>query len=180
MPEPTQTALHLRPDEPRPDLSPGEAPLPVAHLERDLKLIQRYAFIHSNVPFKSNNPLLGGLIVAMKGTARAGLRRALAWSIGTQAEFNAAVANILFEFTRRAASPAPLTLNESALDDAQRHAASTDPHEHAEAVELLAREIQLLGEQVRAAQLTASENERLVSELRREIEILKQGQRRNR
>lgn len=143
------------------------------HLERDLRLVRRYAFIHSDAPLTSNVPLLGPLIVAVQRAVRGLLRRAVVPAMGTQAEFNAAVAEILFEFTRRAATSSPLTLNDSALDDALRLlSSSTDGREQTQALALLAREIQLLREQVRAAQLSASESERVVSELLRRVAAL--------
>jgi hypothetical protein len=154
----------------------GDEPLPLVHLERDLRLMQRYAFIHSNAPFTSKAPLVGPLIVAVKGAARRMLRRVLNATMGTQEEFNAAVANILFEFTRRAATPTPLTLNEAASDEALRRlAASANGRERAEALILLAREIQLLRDQVRAAQLSASQSERLASELLRRVSSLEES-----
>jgi hypothetical protein len=113
------------------------------------------------------------VIVAVKRAVRRALRGVLSATMGTQEEFNAAVANILFEFTRRAATPAPLTLNEAAVDEALRRLASfPDGREQAEALTLLAREIQLVREQVRAAQLSASQSERLASELLRRVAAL--------
>ncbi len=150
-----------------------DKPFPLAHLEHDLRLIQRYAFIHSNAPFTSSVPWVGPVIVAVKRAVRRALRGVLSATMGTQEEFNAAVANILFEFTRRAATPAPLTLNEAAVDEALRRLASfPDGREQAEALTLLAREIQLVREQVRAAQLSASQSERLASELLRRVAAL--------
>jgi hypothetical protein len=148
-------------------------PLAIAHLERDLRLVQRYAFIHSDAPFTSNVPLIGPLIVALKRAGRRMLRGALSASMGTQDEFNASVANILFEFTRRAASPAPLTLNEAAVDQVlNRLSAASGDREQVAALTMLAREMQLLREQVRAAQLSASASERLASELLRRVAAL--------
>lgn len=150
-----------------------DEPMPLAHLEHDLRLIQRYAFIHSNAPFRSSVPWVGPAIIAVKRAVRWVLRGVLSAAVGTQEEFNAAVANILFEFTRRAATPSPLTLHEAAVDEALHRLASLpDGREQAEALTLLAREIQLLQEQVRAAQLSASESERLASELLRRVAAL--------
>ncbi len=166
--------------EPSPQLEPAEQakpansePLSIPQLERELRLIQRYAFVHSNAPFQSDVPLIGPFIVAAKHAARRLLRGLLSTTVGTQDEFNAAVANILFEFTRRAATPEPLTLNDDTLDEVMRRLSTTsDGRGQAEVLRLLVREIQLLREQVRAAQLSASENERQVSELVRRVSIL--------
>ncbi len=146
--------------------------VPLSHLEHDLRLIQRYTIIHSNAPFTSSVPIVGPLIVVSKRAARYILRGLLRASIGGQDDFNAAVAEILFEFTRRASSPEPLALNDGPLDHALRALEDKDGA-CAGAVTLLAREIRLLQEQVRAAQLAAAENERALAELRRQIDALR-------
>jgi hypothetical protein len=117
-------------------------------------------------------PLVGPVIVTLKNAARWILRGALSRVLGSQDEFNAAVANILFEFTRRASTPAPLELNPAAVDEAINRLSLSDNGSTRSEVLLLAREIQVLREQVRAAQLSAAENERLVSELVRRVSEL--------
>lgn len=158
-----------------PDAGRTDEPLLLAHLERDLQLIRRYAFVHSNLSFKPRVPLVGGLLAVGLNAARAVLRGMLTLAMGTQDEFNAAVAQVLLEFTRRAATRNPLTPSDSALDEALRilsTRASTEAQ--ANALKLVAREVQLLREQVRAAQLTATENERQASELLRRIAALEE------
>ncbi|MGB8648887.1 MAG: hypothetical protein WCF84_26860 [Anaerolineae bacterium] len=149
-------------------------PIPLSHLEHDLQLIQRYTFLHSSAPFTSNLPIIGPLVAAVKNAGRWALRGLLRATVGAQDEFNAAVAEILFEFTRRAASSAPLTLNDARLDEALRRLATGGPAT-IEVLTLLAREIQVLQAQVRAAQLAASDNERAIAELRRELDAIKRA-----
>ncbi|MGE5140477.1 MAG: hypothetical protein ACM3JD_13500 [Rudaea sp.] len=145
-----------------------DGPLPLAHLERDLRLIQRYTFIHSDAPFTSGVPLVGPVIVLVERAARRVLRAASGGVLGSQSEFNAAVAEILFEFTRRAASPEPLALNPDALEQALALISRSDG-EQARALSLLVRQVQLLEQQVRAAQLSAADGERKMAELSRRL-----------
>ncbi len=153
--------------------SQAPAAVPLSHLEHDLRLIQRYTFVHSNAPFTSNVPIVGPLIVLFKRAARSILRGLLRASLGGQDDFNAAVAEVLFEFTRRASSAEPLALNDAPLDDALRAMEDKEANRGG-VVTLLAREIRLLQTQVRAAQLTASENERALADLRRQVDALRQ------
>ena len=152
---------------------PDQGELYLPHLDHDLQIIRRYVFVHSNLPFTSNVPLLGPLLVAAKRILRWALRSVLSATIGTQDEFNAAVANVLFEFTRRAATAAPLTTNDAAADQALRLLANGSSGDASrQALTLITREIQLLRDQVRAAQLSASESERAASELLRRVAAL--------
>ncbi len=151
----------------------AESAQPIAHLDRDLRLIRRYAFVHSNMPFTVKVPLVGPAVVLLVRTARRFLRGVSAIALGPQNEFNAAVAEILFEFTRRASTSEPLTLSEATFDEAvQRLASAATSREQSEALQIVVREVQLLREQVRAAQLSASESERQVSELLRRVAAL--------
>ena len=145
-----------------------DAPFSIPHLERDLRLIQRYTFIHSDAPFTSGVPLVGPVIVVLKRAARRVLRGSAGAALGSQAEFNAAVAEILFEFTRRAPGPKPLTLNPDGLEQALDLVSKTDG-EQARALALLVRQVQLMAQEVRAAQLSAAESERQVAELSRRV-----------
>ncbi len=115
---------------------------------------------------------------AFLNAARAVLRGALSFAMGSQDEFNAAVSRVLLEFTRRAATRNPLTLHESAVDEALR-LLETQAHSDAEreALKLLAQEVLLLREQVRAAQLTMAECEQLQSELLRRLAALENANR---
>jgi hypothetical protein len=101
------------------------------------------------------------------------LRGALSVAMGTQDEFNAAVSRVLLEFSRRAATRNPLTTNDSALDEAlQLLSTRADSDAERRALELVAQEVLLLREQVRAAQLSLAESERLQSELLRRLAAL--------
>jgi hypothetical protein len=147
----------------------ADEPLLLSHLERDLKLIRRYAFVHSHAPFRTRAPFFGAVLNAL----RAVLRGMLSFALGSQDEYNAAVADVLLEFTRRAATRNPLLVDDAALDEALRLLSNGAPRDaQRDALNLIAREVQLLREQVRAAQLTASENERLTSELVRRVAAL--------
>ncbi len=146
-----------------------DEPLLLAHLERDLKLIRRYEFVHSNLPWKAKSPI----VVAFLNAARVVLRGGLSFAMGTQDEFNAAVSRVLLEFTRRAATRDPLMLHESAVDEARRlleQSANSDAEK--DALQLLVQEVLLLREQVCAAQLTMAECERQQSELLRRLAAL--------
>lgn len=146
----------------------ADGPLPLPHLERDLRLIQRYTFIHSDAPFTSGVPLVGPVIVLVKRAARRVLRAVSGGVLGSQSEFNAAVAEILFEFTRRASSDDPLTLNPAALNQALAMISKSDG-EQARALSLLVRQVQLLEQQVRAAQLSAADGEHKIADLSRRL-----------
>lgn len=152
--------------------------LHLPHLERSMKIVQRYAAVYSDAPFASNVPLFGPLIILAKNLARGVLRVALRGAFGSQGEFNAAVADILFEFTRRAAlSQNPPRAEASlapALEQLARSPALPDRAVMA-ALDATAQELAALRESVRAADLGAAEAERGMMELRRELEKLKRA-----
>ena len=145
------------------------------HLEQSVKTIEKYAFIHSDAPFVSRTPLVGPLIAFAKNLLRRGLRWALPIAFGSQGEFNAAVANLLVEFTHRAALAPGDAPNAVKLDDVLKQLDVSNPRDRAlfTAFGMLAREIALLHESARAANLSAAEMERTLAELKREIEIAK-------
>ncbi len=147
-----------------------QSPISLPHLQRDLALIQRYAAIYSETPYTSRVPLFGPIIVLFKNIARRLLRRTAAAGLGTQAEFNSAVAHILFEFTRRATTAGPLALNGSAIEEAWLRVANAKPssNQSAAMTELL-HDFKVLLDKVYAAQMSASQAEQDVAVLRREV-----------
>ncbi len=152
-----------------------DAALYLPHLQRSLKIVQRYAAVESDAPFVSQLPLIAPLVVRGKTFARRVLRGSLRGAFGSQAEFNAAVAEILFEFTRRAAvaqNPPPTPANRVNSFEATCQPDSRDPVLGAVLRDLM-QEIAALRESTRAANLSAAEAERAVAELRRELEQLK-------
>lgn len=164
--------------EARSQITAAAAPDPVAlylpHLERSMKIVQRYAALNSDAPFVSNVPLFGPLIALVKELARRVLRASLRGALGSQAEFNLAVADILFEFTRRAAVSNPIAAEPSSHPGLAEHLPPSKSDTRAAAdLEAFSQELAALRESVRAANLGAAEAERQVSELHREVETLK-------
>ncbi len=142
------------------------------HLEQSVKTIEKYAFIHLDAPFVSSTPVVGPLVALAKNLFRRVLRWTLPIALGSQDEFNAAVANLLVEFTHRAALAPSKTPNAVKLEDILRQLDMSDPRDRAllTAFGMLTREIALLHESARAANLSAAEMERALAELRREVE----------
>jgi hypothetical protein len=150
--------------------------LHLPHLERSMKIVQRYAAVHSDAPFVSNVPLLGPVIVLVKKLVRGVLRVSLRGAFGSQAEFNAAAADILFEFTRRAAipqNPAPSEMLFAQMLGQLARSGQADDPAVAASLERLVRELGALRESVRAANLAAAESEREIMQMRQEVEKLK-------
>lgn len=166
------TRAHALP--PRNEIDPVTLQMP--HLERSMKIIQRYADAYSDVPFDSSIPLLGPLIILGKNLARRVLRTGLSAGFGSQAEFNAAVGEILFEFTRRAALSQNLPDRRPGKTTRGVPRAPTgnepDPAPPA-GFDAFTQELVALRESVRAANLSATEAERQVIQLRQEIERFK-------
>lgn len=149
--------------------------LHLPHLERSMKIVQRYAAVYSNAPFVSNVPLFGPIIVLAKNIARRVLRVGLSAAFGSQAEFNAAAAEILFEFTRRAALSQNLPDEEMRIAQLLERGAQSGQRDDRTALEEVVRELAVLRESVRAANLAAAEAESQVMELRRQVEKLKRA-----
>lgn len=150
--------------------------LHLPQLERSMKIVQRYAAVYSDVPFVSNVPLFGPLIVFARNLARRALRLTLSGAFGSQAEFNAAAAEILFEFTRRAAVSQDLPPEEKQLVRALDRVARSGQADYGAvltALEGMVQELAVLRESTRAANLAAAGAEQQVMQLRQEVERLK-------
>lgn len=144
----------------------------VPHLDRALQLVRKYSFVYSDAPFRSRVPLIGPWIAGVKGLARRALRAAVGVAWGSQAEFNAAVAEILFEFTRRATlAQAPQPAETALMARLAAPPAGTDGREQALAAALqdLARQVDALRAGVQAANLSAAAAEQRLAELAREL-----------
>jgi hypothetical protein len=150
--------------------------LHLPHLEHSMKIVQRYAAAYSDAPFVSDVPLFGPLIVLARNLARRVLQVALRGTFGSQLEFNAAVADILFEFTRRAALSQNPPRAEMGLAPILRQLArpgQADDRAVMAALDALMQELEALRESVRGANLAAAEAERELMQLRQEVEKLK-------
>jgi hypothetical protein len=150
--------------------------LHLPHLEHSMKIVQRYAAVYSDAPFVSNVPLFGPLIILAKNLARRVLRLPLRGAFGSQAEFNAAAADILFEFTRRAAlsqNPPRAEMSLAPTLGPLARSGQADDRAVMAALGALTQELAALRESVRAANLGAAEAEHEVMQLRQEVEKLK-------
>jgi hypothetical protein len=152
--------------------------LHLPHLARSMKIVQRYAAVYSDAPFVSNLPLFGPLIVLAKNLVRGVLRLALRGAFGSQGEFNAAAADILFEFTRRATLPQNSPRTEMRLApilDPLARSGQAEDREAAAALGRFVQELEALRESIRAANLAAADTEREVMQLRQEVEKLRRA-----
>lgn len=162
----------------KPQTNSSAAPATVLpQLEESIKAIERYAFIRADAPFVSQTPVVGPLIAFAKNLLRRVLRWGLPFAIGSQDEFNAAVAEILVEFTHRAALAPGEPPGDVKLDGLLKQLDASNPRDRAliTAFAMLTREISLLREGVRAANLSAAEMESTIAELQRELEKLKRS-----
>lgn len=149
--------------------------LHLPHLARSMKIVQRYAAVYSDAPFVSSVPLFGPLVILAKNLARRLLRAALSGAFGSQAEFNAAAAEILFEFTRRAALSQNLPQEEMRITQLLERDVQRGQRDGPAALEEIVRELAAVRESVRAANLAAAEAERQVMELRQQVDELKRA-----